>query len=185
MIQKNTEVKLFVITGGPGAGKTTLPDFLETRGFSVVPESARTIIKNQVHTDGGSVPWKNKFLFARLMFSESLKAYYQASDKQSNRIVFFDRGLPDTLCYMKMENIPVSDADEQTVRETRYNNRVFMLPPWRKIYETDTERKQTWKEAVDTYYRMRETYTELGYEIITVPAGDIGSRYAFVIKHIY
>lgn len=118
------------------------------------------------------------------MFRESLKAYHRALDKRSDPIVFFDRGLPDTLCYMKMENIPVSDTDHQTVRKTIYSSRVFMLPPWQKIYETDTERKQTWKESVDTYYRMRETYTELGYEIITVPTGDIGSRYAFIVKHI-
>lgn len=35
----------FVVTGGPGSGKTTLLDALAERGYRVVPESARSIIK--------------------------------------------------------------------------------------------------------------------------------------------
>lgn len=35
---------LIAASGGPGAGKTTTPDKLAQRGFSIVPEVARAII---------------------------------------------------------------------------------------------------------------------------------------------
>lgn len=75
------------------------------------------------------------------MFKESLKAYNEIVDTNSDRIIFFDRGLPDTLCYMKMENIPVTEEFNKTIKDTIYNKKVFILPPWNKIYENDTERK--------------------------------------------
>lgn len=42
-------MSLFIITGGPGVGKTILVDFLKSKDFSVVPESARAIIRDQVY----------------------------------------------------------------------------------------------------------------------------------------
>lgn len=44
MTLNNTEVKLFIIAGGPGGGKITLPYFLEGKGFSVITQSAGIII---------------------------------------------------------------------------------------------------------------------------------------------
>jgi len=44
--------KLYVITGGPGVGKTILLNYLESRGFTTVQEDAREIIKNQMKGDG-------------------------------------------------------------------------------------------------------------------------------------
>ncbi len=177
-------MNLYIITGGPGVGKTTLVDFLNKKGFSIFPESARAIIKDQVNKNGDGVPWKNKYVYAQLMFKESLEAYHQIFNVSCNKTVFFDRGLVDTLCYMKMENIPVTDDQIKTVKDTVYNRKVFILPPWAEIYETDMERKQSWEEAVNTYCKMKDTYIDLGYDVITVPTGSVESRYNFVLNHI-
>mgnify|MGYP001996746728 CR=1 FL=1 len=40
--------KRFVVTGGPGGGKTTLLDALAARGHRVAPEAARRIIKKRL-----------------------------------------------------------------------------------------------------------------------------------------
>jgi len=37
---------MFVITGGPGSGKTSLIDALSRRGFPSMPEAGRAIIVN-------------------------------------------------------------------------------------------------------------------------------------------
>ena len=42
----------FVITGGPGVGKTTLLETLAQQGFPYVPEIAREIIREQVSRNG-------------------------------------------------------------------------------------------------------------------------------------
>ena len=39
-----------------------------------------------------------------------------------------------------------------------------MAPPWRAIYVTDKERKQSFAEAIKTYDLMVRVYEELGYE---------------------
>lgn len=177
-------MNLYIITGGPGVGKTTLVDYLHTKGFLIVPESARAIIRDQVGKNGDGVPWKNKYIYAQLMFKESLQAYNQIFNVTCDKTVFFDRGLADTLCYMKMENIPITDDQIKTVKDTIYNRKVFILPPWAEIYETDMERKQSWEESVNTYRNMKETYINLGYDVITVPIGSVESRYDFVLNHL-
>ena len=83
--------------------------------------------------------------------------------------VFFDRGFLDTLCYAALI---ASEADERMktyAAKWRYNKNIFILPPWRHIYKTDSERKQNWKEAVMTREKMTETYQNYGYQIIEIP----------------
>jgi predicted ATPase len=42
----------FVISGGPGAGKTSVLAELEKLGFRYVPEAARQLIQEQTQTGG-------------------------------------------------------------------------------------------------------------------------------------
>lgn len=50
----------YIITGGPGVGKTALIEELNRQGFSTVPEDARRIIKEQIDLGGDGLPWKDK-----------------------------------------------------------------------------------------------------------------------------
>lgn len=178
------ENKLFVITGGPGVGKTTLLKALENKGFIAVPEDARQIIKQQMLGDGEGLPWKNKTYYSALMLKASLETYHRVVSDEHSEIVFFDRGILDTVCYMNMENIPIAEELITLVKSCPYHSKVFMLPPWEGIYETDTERKQTWEEAIFTFEKMKETYLGYGYEIIEVPKANVEERCDFVRRNI-
>ena len=46
----------------------------------------------------------------------------------------------------------------------RYHKKVFVFPPWREIYITDSERKQDWDEIVLTDDTLRQTYSQYDYE---------------------
>jgi len=175
---------LFVITGGPGVGKTTLINELKDAGFLVVEEDARKIIQAQMLKDGDALPWKNKTLYAKLMFEASLHSYEIVEQKQHLGTVFFDRGILDAICYMNMENIPISTTVNEIALSNPYASQAFILPPWKEIYQTDNERKQTWEEAMFTFEKMKETYINYGYQVIELPKTDVKTRREFIEKEI-
>ncbi len=174
----------YVITGGPGVGKTSILEELLKSGYEVVPEIAREIIRDQMKVNGEGLPWKNKELYTDLMLKASVDSYVEAFNNSSTSILFFDRGILDTLCYAQMVGIRISDEMNEMVNSYLYNKRVFILPPWLEIYQTDDERKQTWEEAVFTYEKMKETYTKYGYEIIEVPKGSVENRRDFILENL-
>lgn len=173
-----------VITGGPGSGKTSLINELNNNGFLTVPEEGRRIIKEQIEFSGEGLPWKNKAAFATLMLDASLESYHKILQKAKDSLVFFDRGIPDTIGYMELENIPVPLETEQIIYAHPYHTNVFLLPPWKSIYETDNERKQNWQQAVDTYEIMRDIYIRYGYNIINVPFDTIINRKDFILNNL-
>lgn len=174
----------YVITGGPGVGKTTLLNELAKSGFITVPEDARQIIRQQVEVGGEALPWKNKELYAQLMLDASLETYRSIVQKHLSDICFFDRGILDSVCYANMIAFRFSADVLHLIKNHAYNRKVFILPPWREIYETDNERKQNWEEAVFTFEKMRETYSGYGYEVIEVPKGNVVLRKEFVLENI-
>lgn len=175
---------LFIITGGPGAGKTTLLNALEADGYKTIPEAARSIIREELEKNGDALPWKNKQFYTDKMIAVSILDYNRARENQTNEICFFDRGILDAVCYADMINYKLSAEIIKKVVNCSYNTKVFILPPWKEVYQTDNERKQDWKEAKHTYLEMKSTYKRFGYEVINVPIGNIDERKEFVLTQI-
>lgn len=173
----------YIITGGPGVGKTTLINYLKTRGIGVVEEVARKIIRQQVDSNEDGLPWKNKERYLHLMIEESLKCYDRMVERNAP-ICFFDRGIVDALCYAKIIGVEISPEMDRMAKDCQYNQKVFILPPWKDIYQTDQERKQSWEEAVYTYDRMKEVYLHYGYEVVDVPIDTVENRAHFLLKHL-
>lgn len=172
---------LFVITGGPGVGKTTLLRELERKGFICSREVARDIIREQVESGGDAVPWANTEGYSHLMLARSIEAYLE--HRSATLSVFFDRGIPDVLCYARIIN-RTADEVESACHTYRYNQKVFIAPPWEEIYATDRERKQTFQEAVLTHAMMTEAYQSCGYELIELPRTSAKERAEFVIAQL-
>ncbi len=174
--------KMVVITGGPGAGKTTVLLELERLGFRIAHEVARQIIKEQVDSGGTALPWADRQNYTRLMLERSIASYLANS---GNGVVFADRGIPDTLCYAKLIGLE-DQEDQRAIREAceryRFAKRVFFAPPWEEIYTTDGERKQDFAEAVRTAHLLVETYEECGYEVLELPKTDTRDRAEFILN---
>jgi predicted ATPase len=70
--------RLFVITGGPGSGKSTLIDTLAEHGICTMPEAGRAIIQDQVAIGGEALLWSDRLAFAELMLSWDMRSYRAA-----------------------------------------------------------------------------------------------------------
>lgn len=174
--------RFFVITGGPGSGKSTLIDLLEAHGYSRSIEAGRGVIQDQVAIGGTALPWKDPAGFAELMLCWEMRSYRIAQRFSGH--VFFDRGVPDVVGYLRLMNLPVPAHVRKAADVFRYNRKVFIAPPWPEIFAQDKERKQDFEEAVRTYEAMILTYMELGYELLELPKAPVEERVTFVLKSV-
>ena len=174
----------YLLTGGPGTGKTSLIHTLQHAGFKTVEEDARRIIKEQIAIGGNALPWANKELYAICMFNASLSSFKQMEQRNYIEPIFFDRGMLDAICYMRMESIPISEDIIRTLKRYTYRKKVFILPAWKEIYSQDNERKQSWEEAECTEVEMKRTYLEFGYEVIEVPKVAVSERCQFILNNL-
>lgn len=176
------EDRFFIITGGPGSGKSAIISALANRGFPVMTEAGRAVILEQSESGGQALPWADRPAFAELMLSRELNSYKEAGNFDGP--VFFDRGIPDVAGYLKVCGLAIPDHILAAAATCRYAKRVFFAPPWPEIYHQDSERKQSWDEAVATAIEMVKTYSALGYEIHHLPFGPIRERADHIISWI-
>ncbi len=158
---------LFILSGGPGSGKTTVLAELARLGYQTSSEVAREIIQEQMPSSGSALPWKDREAYTRLMLERSIASYLEHTSASGP--VFFDRGIPDTLGYARLIGLPEQDFIEEACRRHRYASIVFLAPPWREIYETDNERKQDFAEAERTFLQLANVYRDCGYGISELP----------------
>jgi predicted ATPase len=172
--------RFVIVTGGPGAGKTTLIDALEDTGYARTIEAGRAIIQDQRAKGGHALPWDDSIASAEEMLAWDIGSYRAAETVDS--FVFFDRGIPDIVGYLKLTGAPVSPKIEDAAATFRYHSRVFITPPWREIYQLDSERQQDFDEAIRTYDALVSTYTAYGYALIEIPFAPIATRVHFVLE---
>lgn len=185
MKNRKDHIPFYIITGGPGVGKTTVLQEFKKRGYEVVPEIARELIKEQQAMEGEALPWKDKKRYVELMFQRSVESFEQViKNFQGKAPVFFDRGFLDALCYASLAGIHMGQEMITYADTKKYNAHVFILPPWKDIYRTDAQRKQGWNEAVFSYNTMIQTYRRYDYELVEVPLAPVHERADFILEHI-
>lgn len=173
---------LFVVTGGPGAGKSTLIEALARRGVGHMPEAGRAIIRDHQAIGGPALPWGDRALYAELMLGWELRSYHEAEALAGPAVM--DRGIPDIVGYLRLIGLSVPRHIEAAAWRFRYNGTVFLAPYWDAIFAQDAERKQDPKEAEATARMMAETYAGLGYRVIELPRTSVEARADFVMERL-
>src|SRR3989344_2169092 len=169
----------YVITGGPSSGKTTLFKLLGGKGYRVIHEQARELIDQelykgktlgQIRRDEGK--FQKKVLEMKITLEKKLS---------KEELIFFDRGIPDTLAYCWFHKIPVDKLLKKALKKSSYK-KVFLLELI-KYYE-DYARNESAEESREIEKLLEKTYRGLNMSVIKVPEGTIKERVKFILKNI-
>ena len=175
-----TKNNFFIITGGPGGGKTSLLESLAGKGFVVVPETARQIIKDRLRK--GMPPRPAPHEFAQQIFETDLSNYN--SNIKETQIRFFDRSFMDSALMLFQDDQDYYGTIKEHLTTERYNRNVFITPPWKEIYRNDDERDQTFEDAVRIYEQLYQWYDNNGYQLIVLPEEPVETRVKFVLEKV-
>lgn len=166
-----------VLSGCSGGGKSTLLSELQLRGFMTVPEPGRRIVEAEQQGAGLALPWVDLPAFARRAID--LAAEDRLRMTHCSGPVFYDRGLVDAA--VALEHATGIPAQQTLAPYDRYDQTVFLTPPWPEIYVTDNGRQHGLPEAIAEYERLLTAYRDLGYETIILPKISVTERADYVL----
>lgn len=169
----------YIITGGPGAGKTTLLTALKRRNFACSQEVSRQLISENSATGSDCLPWIDLPSFAERAFERMIASYQDASEKE---IVFFDRGIPDIIAYLRVAGLEPVEKIQRSWQRYPYATTVFLLPPWEQIYVRDDARWQTFEESESIYNHIATIYRSSGYSVQGLPKCTVEQRADLILK---
>ena len=170
-------MRRIVLTGGPGAGKTTALDLLNSRGYTTGGDAARSIIRER--KGRGLPPRPEPRIFAEQVFEQEVKAY----DTVDSSPAFFERGVVEAVASLVGAGVLNEDDVNRLLSDYSYQV-VFIFPPWEEIYRTDDERDHTFEHSARVYKSILGFYRQHEYEPIEVPLGENHDRVDFILDNI-
>ena len=168
------------VTGGPGAGKTTVLTALASRGFTVMEESARSIIADRLYR--GLDPRPEPEAFAEEILAADLLKYEQSA--AASGIVFFDRSLIDAMGMLAELGRLTDERRDSLLRKYPFHESTLVFPPWQEIYRTDSERDQTFEEAARVFESVSGWYGRCGYSLHEIAPGTVEERIRLVLSAV-
>lgn len=168
--------------GGPGTGKSSLIGFLGKKGFPYLHEISREVTLKAQREGVDQLFLTEPLLFSEMLMQGRIKQFEEAA-KFKGEIIFIDRGIPDVTAYLDYVKNDYPPSFSEANRIYRYD-KVFLLPIWKEIYDTDNERYESYDQALEIQKHLVSTYGNLGYELISVPKANLSERAEFVLERI-
>ena len=171
-------LKKYIITGAPGTGKTTLINYL-SKEYACMNEVSRKVISGEQEKGGDGTPWQNLPKFARLLY----QAFILELDSNP-QAQFTDRSLLDLIAYLQLEGHPIPTELKHFPYHDQFMNQVFFAPAWETIYHQDAQRQQSFAYCEKLEKSLRQSYQQLGFEVIILPRVSVSERVVFVKAHV-
>lgn len=179
-------MKRYVLTGAPGAGKTSVLEALREQGFPVVAEAATDVISRQ-QARGIAEPWQQDDFIDRVVAlqRDRLAPAPGAAGQQAAEL--HDRSVLCTLAlarFLRCPETPLLTAEvARVVAAGVYLPAVFLIRPLGFIVPT-AARRISYRESLD-FERLHEAaYLEHGFQLIEVAAAPVAERAAFIAAEI-
>jgi predicted ATPase len=175
-------MRRYIVTGAPGAGKTTILAALRDRGYAVVDEAATDVIARE-QARGREEPWHDAgFLDAITRLQRDRQQRPAATTPQ-----IFDRSPICTLALAHYSERPVSPilAGEVTRIDAEgiYEPSVFFVRLLGFITPT-AARRITLAQSIGFERIHERVYRDHGFELVDVPAGPVEERVELVDRHL-
>lgn len=148
------------------------------RGYTVVLEPGRRIVKEEIDSGGSALPWIDEKAFLKRAVELAVNDFQLA--RSNADWVFFDRGLIDAIS--GLQHLRAASEFKPLLDKYRYNEHVFMAPPWPEIYLTDKERQHNFEDAVAEYERLLLIYPSLNYRVSVLPKVSVSQRVDYLLK---
>lgn len=169
----------YVITGGPGAGKTTIVNLLAAKGYKTTIEHARHYLDTQL-VKGRTVEdvRKNQKEFQSGILDMQIE---QENSLSPNDVVFLDRAIPDALAYYRFLNLPEDEKLKEALSKVLYR-KIFILDCL--PLQQDYARKEDESAQKRIHSLLTDIYEALPVPVIHVPVMPPDKRVDFILKNL-
>ena len=165
-----------ILTGTPGSGKTAILRQLEVCGHAVVEEAATDVIALR-HALGHREPWREADFLDEIVTLQRKRQLAAAPAARGD--VFFDRSPVCTLALSRHLALTaprrLAAEVERVVAEGVYERAVFFVRN-QGFVEPTAARRITFEDSLAFERVHEETYRDLGFELIEVPAAPLPAR---------
>jgi predicted ATPase len=169
----------YVITGGPGSGKTTTVHLLRNRGYTTTIEHARHYIDTQkISEKSVEEIRKNQQEFQRGILDMQIE---QEAWLSPGEIVFLDRALPDAQAYYRYLNLPVDEKLDNALKKASYK-KIFILDFLPLV--NDYARLEDAQAQKKIHSLITEVYETYPFPVIHVPVLPAEERVEFILKNL-
>lgn len=170
----------YILTGAPGAGKTAVLRLLETSGYPVIEEAATDVIALG-NALGRAEPWHDHdFIDAVITLQQQRQQSLRAAESAT---VFFDRSPVCTLALSRyLGRTPsrlLASEVSRVVTEGSYQATVFFIRNQGFVQAT-AARQISFADSVAFEQLHEQTYGDLGFQLVEVPAGPLAERVALI-----
>jgi predicted ATPase len=169
----------YVITGGPGSGKTTTVDLLSARGYKTTIEHARHYLDTK-RSIGKTVEEvrKNKAAFQLGVLEMQVE---QEKLLVPDDVVFLDRAIHDALAYYRFLNLPEDEKLLKALSTVSYK-KIFILDFLPLV--NDYARTEDAVAQKKIHALIMEVYKSLPFPVIRVPVLKPEERVKFILKNM-
>ena len=172
-------MKRYILTGAPGAGKTTLIRRLAALGHQVVEEAATDHIL-AAQARGLDAPWTEPDFIDGIAALQRARRLARASP--GTTVQFHDRSALCTEALRRYLPAPASAVLERELGEIEgvFERRVFFIDNL-GVIEPTSVRRISFAESLDFEAVHEAVYREAGYSLVRIAAGPPEARIAQIL----